>query len=127
MGRCGEGRRRVDTTEGRVSVYQRIKSKEKRIKKESSAFRNGIRTSYGFSSFTFIICDFNRGISSLTAFQTFNESMLKYAWISLSLIPAISFQGISGYRIRIVSGICFAASPIISMHWIVAKWVFSSF
>jgi hypothetical protein len=51
-------------------------------------------------------------------------SVPKYAWISLSRMPAMSFQGTSGYLDRRDAGMCFAVSPMISIHWIEANNVF---
>ncbi len=54
-------------------------------------------------------------------------SMPKYAWMSLSLMPAISFQGTLQYFVLSDSGSCFDASPTISMLRMTAFIVFFVF
>lgn len=55
------------------------------------------------------------GIRSVTASRIASRSTLKYKCVTLSRMPAISFQGMAGYQDRIVEGTFLAASPITSI------------
>lgn len=64
---------------------------------------------------------FMDGSSRFTTDQVSERSISKYLWIKTSLIPAICFQGISGFRVLNDAGIFFTASPIISRRRMIAS------
>ena len=59
---------------------------------------------------------FRCGISFMITSHVNSKSIPKYSWIRMSLIPAIFFQGISGYLSFTSLGIFLTASPIISIR-----------
>ncbi len=73
---------------------------------------------YSFLIFSMIFRIFilRSGRSFLMTDQTTIHLIPKYPWMSLSLIPAIALQGISGWASRIVGERFFTASPIISIE-----------
>lgn len=73
---------------------------------------------YSFLIFSMIFRIFilRSGRSFLMTDQTTIHLIPKYPWRSLSLIPAIALQGISGWASRIVGERFFTASPIISIE-----------
>lgn len=60
-------------------------------------------------------CLIKGGKSSCTVCHITDTSTPKYSWISLSLVPAMSRQGISEYVLRKSNGIFLIASPITSI------------